>query len=103
MTDQACGCEADSGDPDYQCDCEMQGSCICSHDCTCKSDVCKEAVSQLTIIECAVDGQNNKAELCKQKEITGYPSWEINGKIISGIQSLKELALRSNFNNLDKL
>ena len=48
MTDQACGCEADSGDPDYQCDCEMQGSCICSQDCTCKSDVCKEAVSQLS-------------------------------------------------------
>jgi hypothetical protein len=21
MTDQACGCEADSGDPDYSCDC----------------------------------------------------------------------------------
>jgi hypothetical protein len=25
MTDQACGCEADSGDPDYSCDCAMQG------------------------------------------------------------------------------
>ena len=31
MTDQACGCEADSGDPDYSCDCAMQGHCICSH------------------------------------------------------------------------
>ena len=25
MVDQACGCEADSGDPDYACDCAMQG------------------------------------------------------------------------------
>ena len=33
MTDQACGCEADSGDPDYSCDCAMQGHCICSADC----------------------------------------------------------------------
>lgn len=47
MIDQACGCEADSGDPDYACDCAMQGACICSADCTCNTDVCKEAVSQL--------------------------------------------------------
>jgi len=47
MIDQACGCEADSGDPDYACDCAMQGACICSADCQCNTDVCKEAVSQL--------------------------------------------------------
>ncbi len=48
MTDQACGCEADSGDPDYACDCAMQGACICSADCKCSTDVCKEAVGQLS-------------------------------------------------------
>jgi len=47
MADQACGCEADTGDPDFKCDCEMQGHCICSHDCKCGCSVCKEAVSQL--------------------------------------------------------
>jgi len=47
MTDQACGCEADSGDPDYACDCEMQGHCICSADCRCGTKTCKEAVSAL--------------------------------------------------------
>ena len=47
MTDQACGCEADTGDSTYACDCEMQGHCICSHDCKCSCSVCKEAVSQL--------------------------------------------------------
>jgi len=47
MLDQACGCEADSGDPEYACDCAMQGACICSADCKCTTDVCKEAVSQL--------------------------------------------------------
>jgi hypothetical protein len=25
----------------------MQGACICSSDCQCKTDVCKEAVSQM--------------------------------------------------------
>ncbi len=48
MVDQACGCEADSGDPDYACDCAMQGACICSNDCKCTTDVCKEAVGQMT-------------------------------------------------------
>ena len=47
MTDQACGCEADTGDPDYECDCAMQGTCLCANDCTCSVAVCKEAVSQL--------------------------------------------------------
>ncbi len=47
MVDQACGCEAETGDPEYKCDCEMQGACICSADCTCGCSVCKEAVGQL--------------------------------------------------------
>jgi len=47
MTDQACGCEAATGDSTYECDCEMQGACICSHDCKCSCSICKEAVSQL--------------------------------------------------------
>ena len=47
MADQACGCEADSGDPDYSCDCAMQGHCICSADCKCSTSVCKEAVGQM--------------------------------------------------------
>ena len=47
MVDQACGCEADSGDPDYSCDCAMQGHCICSADCKCSTDVCKEAVGSM--------------------------------------------------------
>jgi len=48
MVDQACGCEADSGDPEYECDCAMQGHCICSADCQCTTSVCKEAVGQMS-------------------------------------------------------
>ena len=57
----------------------------------------KEAVEELNLIECAKDGNNNKRELCEEKGITGYPSWEINGKIESGIKSLEELAEMVNF------
>tara|TARA_B100001250_G_scaffold59937_1_gene46746 strand:+ start:1220 stop:2161 length:942 start_codon:yes stop_codon:yes gene_type:complete len=52
----------------------------------------KEAVSHLLLVECAIDGKNSQRELCQQKGITGFPSWEINGEIQSGVKSLTELA-----------
>ncbi len=57
----------------------------------------KEAVSSLILVECASDGKNSKAELCKRKGINGYPSWEINGKIFPGTKTLNELADLSNY------
>ena len=58
----------------------------------------KEAAEKLNLVECAQDGFNNKRELCQAKGITGFPSWEINGSIDSGVKSLKELAEISNYN-----
>jgi len=52
----------------------------------------KEASANLLLVECAPDGENSKADLCKTKEITGFPSWEIKGTIQSGVKSLEELA-----------
>ena len=57
----------------------------------------KEASEQLTIIECAKDGKNNQYELCKEKDIEGFPSWEINNKIYSGTKELKEIAILSGY------
>ena len=55
------------------------------------------AVTELTIIECAPDGRNNQAALCKEKGIEGYPSWEINGVIDSGVKPLEQLASLSDY------
>jgi len=52
----------------------------------------KKAAEELTIIECAKDGINNQYELCAQKGIDGFPSWEINNNIYSGTRDLQELA-----------
>tara|TARA_B100000900_G_scaffold267277_1_gene228195 strand:- start:529 stop:1461 length:933 start_codon:yes stop_codon:yes gene_type:complete len=52
----------------------------------------KKATEELIIIECAKDGANNQYELCQQKDIEGFPSWEINNKIYSGTRDLQELA-----------
>ncbi len=59
----------------------------------------KEAAGKLNLVECAKDGFNNQRELCEAKGITGFPSWEINGSIDSGVKSLEELAELSNYKN----
>lgn len=52
----------------------------------------KEAYKELSVVECARDGKNSQTQLCIDKKIKGFPSWEINGKIIIGVQTLKELS-----------
>ena len=51
----------------------------------------KQAYKELNVVECARDGKNSQTQLCIDKNIQGFPSWEINGKIIIGVQTLKEL------------
>ena len=36
-------------------------------------------------------------ELCQTKGISGFPSWEINGEIISGTRDLNELVTKTNY------
>ena len=57
----------------------------------------KEASARLKIIECAPDGQNNQAALCASKNIQGFPTWEIKGKLDSGQKSLAQLAALSGY------
>ena len=57
----------------------------------------KKAVEELIIVECAKDGKNNQYNLCQEKGIEGFPSWEINNEIYSGTMSLNELAEMTNY------
>ena len=52
----------------------------------------KKAYKELNVVECARDGKNSQTQLCIDKKIEGFPSWEINGKIIIGVQTLKKLS-----------
>ena len=52
----------------------------------------KEASSKLNIVECAADGVNGQPKLCASKGIEGFPSWEIEGKLDSGVKPLDALA-----------
>ena len=59
----------------------------------------KQAYRELNVIECARDGENSQTQLCIDKKIKGFPSWEINGKIILGVQTLEELSKLTKYKN----
>ena len=59
----------------------------------------KQAYRELNVVECARDGINSQTQLCIDKKIKGFPAWEINGKLILGVLSIKELSKLTGFNN----
>ena len=52
----------------------------------------RQAYKELNVVECARDGLNSQTQLCIDKKIRGFPTWEINGKQFLGVLSLKELS-----------
>jgi len=58
----------------------------------------RQASEKLTVIECAPDGRNSQTALCEAKKIDGYPAWEINGEVDSGVKPLEKLAQLSGYN-----
>ena len=57
----------------------------------------KQAYKELNVVECARDGKKSQTQLCIDKNIQGFPSWEVNGKIIIGVQTLNELSNLSGY------
>ena len=57
----------------------------------------RQATERLKVIECAPDGKNSQVALCASKKIEGFPTWEINGKLDSGVKPLAKLASLSGY------
>ncbi len=77
---------------------KMYGAFWCTHCNDQKQMFGREAVEKLTYIECDPQGKNPQVAVCQAAGITGYPTWEINGKMYSGTRSLTELAQLSGYN-----
>ena len=75
----------------------MYSACWCPHCHEQKELFGKQAAAQLKVVECAPDGANNQADLCRSKGLQGFPSWEINGSIDSGVKGLDTLAELSGY------
>lgn len=76
---------------------KMYGAYYCSHCYDQKQLFGKEAAKEIPYIECIQGGRNAKPEQCQSAGITGFPTWEINGKKYAGTQSLEELARLSGY------
>ena len=59
----------------------------------------KQAYKELNVVECARDGINSQTQLCIDKKIKGFFTWEVNGKLILGVLTLKELSKLTGFKN----
>jgi uncharacterized membrane protein len=57
----------------------------------------KEAASILNYIECDAKGKNAQPQLCQAAKIQGFPTWDINGKLYEGTQSLQKLTQASGY------
>ncbi|TYQ25497.1 vitamin K epoxide reductase family protein [Pseudanabaena sp. UWO310] len=78
---------------------KMYGAYWCPH-CKDQKEKFGDAKKLIPYVECAPNppnGAKSEAELCKQKGIEGYPTWEIQGKMLSGERTLEELANASGY------
>lgn len=76
---------------------KMYGAFWCPHCHDQKQLFGKEASALINYIECAPEGINPQPQLCEKAGVTGFPSWEVNGKLYSGTQSLAKLAELSGY------
>ena len=53
----------------------------------------KQAAKKLPVVECAQDGYNAQPQLCEEKGVQSFPTWEIDGALIApGIKNPEVLA-----------
>jgi glutaredoxin len=76
---------------------KMYGAYWCPHCIDQKKLFGKEAAAQMPYVECDPAGPNSQSGICQSKGIKGYPTWEINGQMVSGTQSLQKLAELSGY------
>lgn len=57
----------------------------------------EQAFSKINYLECDARGKNPQVNLCRRANITGFPTWEINGKMYPGMRSLNDLATLSGY------
>jgi uncharacterized membrane protein len=70
---------------------KMYGAYWCSHCYDQKQTFGKEAFQLIDYVECSKEGKNSNTPLCREKNVPGYPTWEISGKLFPGERALEEL------------
>ncbi|XP_038702671.1 thiol-disulfide oxidoreductase LTO1 isoform X2 [Tripterygium wilfordii] len=85
---------------------KMYGAFWCSHCLEQKQMFGREASELLDYVECFPDGYRKGTKIekaCADARIEGFPTWVINGQVLSGEQELSDLAEASGFTNTDSI
>lgn len=72
----------------------MYGTYWCPH-CANQKKMFGFSFKYVTYVECDAGGKNPQPDLCVQRGVDGYPTWEINGEMQSGEIPLPVLAEKS--------
>ncbi len=79
-------------------DATMYGAWWCPHCHDQKVFFGAEAAELIPYVECAEDGKNPQPKLCRaEPQVTGFPTWQINGEFYPGSQPLTRLAELSGY------
>ena len=70
---------------------KMYGAFWCSHCYDQKQALGLQAMQTIPYVECDREGYRNQRDLCREREVPGYPTWEIDGQLFPGERSLDEL------------
>ena len=80
-----------------QSDAKFYGASWCPH-CAEQKQLFGSSVKRVPYVECSPGGpQAPSAPICKEKNITNYPTWIINGERYTGVQPLDTLAQLSHY------
>lgn len=74
----------------------MYGAYWCPF-CAEQKEMFEDAAADLPYVECDPEGENPEPERCAAQNLEGYPSWQIDGELHTGMLSLRELAELSGF------
>lgn len=75
---------------------KMYGAYWCPY-CADQKDLFGNAVSAIPYVECDAAGKDPQPQLCQEKNIEAYPTWEIKGEFYLGAHPLATLAELSDF------
>lgn len=75
---------------------KMYGAYWCPH-CAEQKELFEAGAEQLPYIECDPSGEAAQPQICVDKGVQGYPTWEINGQLYPGTQSIDTLAELSGY------
>ncbi|MGK7928273.1 MAG: vitamin K epoxide reductase family protein [Spirulina sp.] len=76
---------------------KMYGAYWCPHCSEQKFLLGKQAFAAIDYIECDRQAKNSQTALCQATGISSFPTWQIDGKLYEGIQSLEKLAQLSGY------